>query len=433
MSGREAVAASAVGLAPDLREPLAAIDANAPALLSDPYPYYARLRSEAPVFRDPASGVVSVASHALALEVNKRPKIYSSDMAALLKSGGAGALDPEEAAIMGRGEPWMDTLLTADPPAHSRYKKLAMKAFTPARVEAMGDYIAQTAHDLIDDFQRQGCVEFKSGFADRLPAIVIADILGVPRTDIPQFQIWLRAVLTRLAGGADRDARIDAAHKEIELQHYLIDAIEQRRADPRDDVISALVHATLAEEGDPRPLNHAELISMLHQIFTAGQESTAQTLSYGIYQLIRHPDQREALERDPAGFANFSEEVLRHLTPIASMWRIVREDCVLGDTPLKAGEVLLLRYGSANRDEALFEDGDRFDSGRPNARGHLAFGAGIHTCLGMALARKEMAIAFPLLVRRLRNPRLAPGESFAFAPSPLLRGIRALHIEFDPA
>ncbi len=417
----------------DAMTPLDRIDANDPALLQEPYAYFARLRNEAPVYRDLKTGIVAVSTYDLVLEVNRRPKIYSSEFAKILKSGGQGKIDPEELAIMGQGLPWIDTILTADPPAHTRFKKLAMKTFTFQRVEAMTGYIDETVHQLIDRFIQDGQVEFKTQLADQLPSIVIADLLGLPRSDIPLCQSFLKAAITRLAGGAGREQRIHAARQEIELQQYFLAAIADRRAQRRDDVISDLVHATLAEEGDARPLTDGELIGMLHQIFTAGQETTAQTLSYGVYQLIRHPEQREALERDPAQFHMLVEETLRHLTPTNNMWRIVKEDTTLGGVDLKAGEVMLLRYGSANRDAAKFEDAERFDVKRANAKKHLAFGAGIHTCLGAALSRKEMQIAFPIIFDRLKNLRLAPGENFSFAPSPLLRGVMALRLQFDPA
>lgn len=407
------------------------VDPRDPAVLADPFPFMAALRRDAPVWRDPRSGVVHVTTHALAIEVNKKPKVFSSAMAHLLKSGGAGAIDPEEAAIMAQGLPWIDTMITADPPAHSRYKRLAMKAFTPMRVEAMSDYIAQVTHALIDQFAGAGQVEFKTAFADQLPSIVIADMLGVDRADIPRFQQWLRSVISRIAGAATREARFAAAHDEIALQRYLLGVIAERRASPRDDVISDLVHATLAEEGDPRPLEDVELLGILHQIFTAGQETTAQALSYGIYQLLRHPEQLAAVRADRAQVPGLVEETLRHLTPVSAMWRIVKEDTVLGGVPLAAGDVVLVRYASANRDEARFPDPDRFDAARPNARDHLAFGAGIHTCLGMALARKEMHVAFPILLDRLPGLRLPEHDTFAFLPSLLLRGVARLDLEFD--
>lgn len=426
MSADAIVRATNLAGPPDLPDPMS------PEILADPFAFFSDLRRKAPVWRNPRTGEVHVSTHALVLEVNKRPKVFSSAMAHLLKSGGAGAIDADEAAIMAQGLPWIDTLITADPPAHSRYKRIAMKAFTPARVEAMSDYIRGTTHALIDRFPATGRVEFKSCFADQLPSIVIADMLGVPRSEIPQFQKWLRSVISRISGAASREERLRAAQDEIALQHYLLEAIHERRVSPRDDVISDLTHATLADEGDPRPLEDVELLGILHQIFTAGQETTAQALGYGVYQLLRHPEQLRMLQDDPSLCAGLVEETLRHLTPVSAMWRIVKQDTELGGVPLFAGDVLLLRYASANRDESRFSDPERFDLARGNARDHLAFGAGIHTCLGMALARKEMLLAMPILLERLPGLRLAAGDSFAFLPSLLLRGVARLDLEFDP-
>jgi cytochrome P450 len=324
-------------------------------------------------------------------------------------------------------------MLTADPPAHQRYKRIAMKAFPHTRVAAMTPYIAETTERLIDGFIGSGKVEFKSGFADMLPSYVIADGLGVPRTEIPKFHEWLHAGISRLAGNANREERIAAARKEIELQQFFLAAIADRRETPRDDIVSDLVHASLNDEEGGRPLDDAELYAILQQIFNAGQETTAHTLTYAVYQLLKHPEQMQAVIADPDLASNLVEETLRFLTPTNNMWRVVKEDTELGGIELRAGEPMLLRYGAANRDPARFEDADSFDVHRPNAREHLAFGAGIHTCIGMALARKEMTVALPIILNRLKNLRFAEGiNSFRYSPSPLLRGVTALYLEFDP-
>jgi cytochrome P450 len=412
---------------------LTEIDATSAEVLQDPYPYYRRLRNEAPVFRDPKTGIVSVSSYALVLEVNKKPKQFSSQFAHLLNSGGAGSLDPEEEAIMAAGLPWRDTLLTADPPAHQRYKRIAMKAFPHSRVAGMAPYIEETTHHLIDSFIANGSVEFKTGFADMLPSYVIADGLGVPRAEIAKFHDWLNAGIARLAGNAGRQERIIAARKEIELQQFFLDAIADRREAPKDDIVSDLVHASMADEEGGRPLDDAELFAILQQIFNAGQETTAHTLTYALYQLIEHPDQMQAVLNDADLIPNLVEETLRFLSPTNNMWRVVKEDCVLGGVDLHAGEPMLLRYGAANRDGERFPDPDAFDVGRTNAREHLAFGAGIHTCLGMALARKEMVVALPIILKRLKNLRFSEAaNSFRYNPSPILRGVTALHLAFDP-
>lgn len=330
--------------------PLGMIDALDPAILQDPYAYYFRLREEAPVFRDPKTGIVAVSSYALVLEVNKKPKIFSSQFAHLLNSGGAGSLDPEEAAIMAGGLHWVDTMLTADPPSHSRYKRLAMKAFPHTRVAQMESYIAETVHRLIDGFVGTGAVEFKTGFADYLPSFVIADALGVPRGDVPLFHDWLRAGIARLAGNAGPAERIDSARKEIELQNYVLAAIAEWRENQRDDVISDLVHAAMGDTDGERPLTDTELYCIIQQIFNAGQETTAHTLTYAIYQLLTHPDQMAAVMADPSLVPNMAEEALRHLTPTNNMWRVVGEDTVGGRrTPRGRADAAALRLGQSRR------------------------------------------------------------------------------------
>ena len=417
-----------------MTQTLESIDATSPDTLANPYPYYARLRSEAPVFRDPKTGIVSVSSYALVLEVNKRPKVFSSDFAALLGSGGAGKLDPEETAILAQGLERRDTMLTADPPEHTRYKRAAMQALPRQRIMGMAPYIAEVTNDLIDRFAAAGEVEFKSQFAELLPGIVIADLLGVPRADIPQFQQWVRAAILRLNGNAKPHERADLARSEIEMQRYFRAIMAERRENPGDDVISSLVTATIPDGDGERLMDDAEVFSIVQQIFTAGQEATAHALAYAVAQLLANPEQMEAIRADPGLVPNWVEETARHLSPSHNMWRVVKEDTVLGGVALKAGEPMLLRYGSANRDAAKFADADKFDVARANAAEHIAFGAGVHTCLGMHLARLEMATALPIVLDRLPGLRFAdPDNPFQFAASHILRGMQALRLDFDPA
>lgn len=413
--------------------PLSEINAFDPNLLQDPYPYYARLRDEAPVFRDPKTGIVSVSTYDLIHKVNTLPNIFSNNFSEQLRSGSTNQIDPEELAILGKGVIVVNTMLTADPPAHTRYRKLAMKAFSYKRVEQMGDYVADVTNALIDRFAKDGHVEFKKGFANHLPMTVIADALGVPRADMDRFRLWSDAFVTQLGGLADKAARIDAAHKIVEFQQYFIEKIEEKRAHPTEDVISDLVHADLSEEGDPRKMTYAELLSILQQLLVAGNETTAHSLTAGIYYLLSNPDQLAKLRAEPSLIPNFVEETLRYLTPTNNMWRVATQDTEIGGVPIRKNELILLRYGSGNRDDAHFPRADAFDIARENAKTHLAFGVGIHTCLGAQLARKEMVTAFPIILRRLRNIKLAPGKnSFRYDPNILLRGVLELHITFDP-
>lgn len=413
---------------------LEAINPLDPELLQDPHPYYARLRAEAPVFRDPMTGVVSVSTYDLIMEVNRQPLVFSNDFGAAMRSGSVGEQDPEEAAIQREGWPVTNTMLTADPPAHTRYRKLAGQAFTYKRVEGMAGKVAEVAHGLIDRFVANGRAEFKSQFADLLPMTMIVDALGAPREDIPRFFAWSHAFVAQLGGVADKAARLDASRKIVEFQRYFVDIIEEKRARPTDDVISDLVHASLASEGDARTMDYSELLSIIQQLLVAGNETTAHSLTAAVYFLISNPDQLAAVRADPELVPGLVEETLRFLSPTNNMWRRATRDAEIGGFPVKAGEMILVRYGSANRDEGHFKDADRFDMRRGNAREHLAFGAGIHTCIGASLARKEMQVALPIVLRRLQGLRLSPEQrEMRYSPNILLRGVEALWVEFDPA
>ena len=416
-------------------EALERIDATSAETLQNPYPYYERLRREAPVFRDPKTGIVSISTYELVLEVNKKPKVFSSDFSTLLSSGGSGAFDAEETAILNAGMPRRNTMLTADPPQHTRYKRIAMHALPLSRINAMAPYVAEVTNALIDTFIKNGEVEFKSQFAEMLPGIVIADVLGVPRDDIPMFQNWVRAAILRLNGNAKADQRAELARSEVAMQAYFRGIMAERRAEPGTDVISDLLAARLPEDdGTERLLDDSEIYSIVQQIFTAGQEATAHALAYAVAQLLANPEQMAAIMADERLVAGWVEETARHLSPSHNMWRVVKEDTVLGGVALKAGEPMLLRYGSANRDPAVFECPDKFDVKRENAGKHVAFGAGVHTCLGMHLARVEMGTALPIVLRRLQNLRFAdPANPFQFAASHILRGMQSLPLRFDPA
>jgi cytochrome P450 len=410
--------------------PLNQINAFDPAILQDPYPYFARLRAEAPVFRDPA-GIVSVSTYDRIMEVNTQPHVFSNDFSAALRSGSAGGMDADELAILSKGFPVTNTLLTADPPVHTRFRKLVSKAFTFKRVEGMADYIASVTNALLDTIAPLGQCEFKSAFANHLPMTVIADALGVPRSDMDIFHKWSDAFVVQLGGISDKETRLEAARRVVEFQHYFAEKIEEKRKAPSDDIISDLVHVDLSEEGDSRKMDHSELLSIMQQLLVAGNETTAHSLTAGLFYLISNPDQLAKLTADPSLVSGFVEETLRTLSPTNNMWRVALRDATIGDVEVKKGEMILLRYGSGNRDNAHFPDADAFDITRENARTHLAFGAGIHTCIAAPLARKEMNVAFPIIIDRLKNLRLQDGQTIRYSPNILLRGVLELHVAYE--
>ncbi|MEM9669118.1 MAG: cytochrome P450 [Pseudomonadota bacterium] len=410
--------------------PISEVDTFDGEFLQDPYPFYARTRTEAPVYRDPKSGVVYVATYDLVQEVNSKPRVFSNKFGERLRSGGVEPPSEEEIAIMSKGIVPMDTMLTADPPVHTRYRRLAMKAFTYKRVLQMTEYVGDLCHELIDAMPEDGC-EFKANFAAKLPMYVISDALGVPREKFEEFESWSNAFIAQLSGVASKEQRLWAAERIIDFQTYFLDVIEQKRANPGDDVISDLVHADLAEEGDSRKMNHAELISILQQLLVAGNETTAHTLTAGISYLLQYPDQLMKLKNDPTLVPNLVEETLRYLSPTNNMWRVATSDDAIGGVDVSEGDLILLRYGSANRDESVFSDPDTFDISRANAKRHFAFGAGIHTCLGAQLARKEMVTAFPIILDRLSGLSLDSTKGdLQYLPSILMRGVVNLNISY---
>jgi cytochrome P450 len=290
----------------------------------------------------------------------------------------------------------------------------------------MQNSIQQIVDELIDSFIDRGQCEFIGEFASPLPIKVIAQQLGVSQADLPKFKRWSDAFIARLSHLLTREQEIECAKDIVAFQHYFRDVIESRQKQPQDDLITDLVQARIAGE---RPLDMAELLSIIQQILVAGNETVTSAIASGLLLLIKHPQQMELLQTDFSVLENFVEEVLRMETPTAGMWRVVTEDTKLGEFYLKAGTLVMVRFDAANRDPMNFQAGDRFDVCRHNASQHLSFGHGIHYCLGAMLARREMQIAYKSLLLRLRNVRLA--QDYQYIPNVLMRSLKHLYIEFD--
>ncbi len=343
----------------------------------------------------------------------------------------AGSQDPELEKLAERAYPGVDTMLTADPPEHKRFRGLVNKAFTPRRVNALEAGIEQLANELIDTFIKDGELEVLSQYAVPIPLTMIADQLGVPRADLAQFKRWTDGFTAQLSGMADADGQIEAVKRILEYQQYFAARLEECREAPRDDIISALVRARL--EGE-RPLDVSESLSIIQQLLVAGNETTASSIAGGLLLLVQNPEQMALVKQDPNLVPNMVEEVLRLTTPTANMWRKLKQDAVLAGVAIPEGSMLMLRFASANRDETRFPDPDRFDVQRANAEEHLAFGHGVHFCIGAMLARKEMGVAFQNVLARLENLQLAPGHPEPHhKPNVLLRGLAELHLAFEAA
>jgi cytochrome P450 len=295
-------------------------------------------------------------------------------------------------------------------------------------VDALAPRIEAIASALVLRFEARGRAELLAEFAQPLPLTVIAEQLGAPCEDLARFRAWTDGFVAQLSGVASLAGQVEAARRIVEFQRYFAAKLEERRTAPRDDILSDIVHAEV--EGE-RPLDVPEMLSILQQLLVAGNETTASAIVEGVWLLIRHPDQVAHVRREPELLPNLVEEVLRLATPTASMWRVCTRDSEVAGARIPAGALCMVRFAAANRDPEHFPDPDRFDVARPNAGEHLAFGLGIHHCLGAALARTELRIAFRTLLDRLDGFALDPeAEAPRHRPNVLLWGFDSLPITF---
>jgi cytochrome P450 len=406
---------------------LATLNPFDPSVLADPWDYYRRVREHAPVWREPNTGIFLISSHAAVSGALRDWERFSNRFGRAL--GGLGEPPPEVMEVAREGYPAVDTMLTADPPEQRRFRKLVNRAFSAKRVETLEGRIEEIANELVDRCEGRRRAELLAEFAQPLPLTVIAEQLGAPREDLARFREWTDGFVAQLSGVADLAGQVAAARLIVEFQHYFAARLEERRKEAHDDIISDIVHAEV--EGE-RPLDLTEMLSILQQLLVAGNETTASAIVEGMWLLIQHPEELARVQRDATLVPGLVEEVLRLATPTANMWRICKEDAEVEGTAIPAGSLCMLRFAAANRDPARFPDPDRFDVSRANAAEHLAFGMGIHHCLGAALARKEMQVAFRTLLARLDGFALdASAPAPRHRPSVLLWGFDSLPIIYQ--
>ncbi|MGP1282156.1 MAG: cytochrome P450 [Parasphingopyxis sp.] len=414
-----------------MNKPVDQINFFDPEIISDPFDYYRAALAEGPIHRLPGGNMYLVLSYDLCAEATGRVEEFSNNFQAALS--GALAQDPDVKAILDEGWPQVDTMLTADPPQHTRFRKLVNLAFSMKRVNAIEEDIRQVIIDRIEGFADAGECDFVRDFAIPLPVAMIAGQLGFDESEHGKIKRWSDAFVDRLGHMVSKERELECAREVVEFQHAVKAKIDERRDHPRDDLLSDLVHARVDDE---RPLDMAELLSVVQQLMVAGNETTTSALAGGLLQLIRNPDQMaKAVAAADAGddklIGNMVEEILRTESPTSGMWRVVLKDSELGGTAIPKGAMVQLRYAAANRDPAKYENPDAFDIERQNARTHLAFGRGIHMCVGNMLSRKEMAVAYKELLTRLTDFSVADEAAISWPPNMLLRGLTHLPIRFE--
>ena len=375
----------------------------------DPFPHYERMRSTAPVLQDEQTGSWHVFRYDDVQRVLSEHATFSSRIGGDNQSGS--------------GQLFASSLITSDPPRHRQLRSLVTQAFTPKAVEELAPRIAELANDLLDGMPAGGSADLIRELAYPLPVIVISELLGIPAADRGRFKYWSDIIVSQTQTGP---ASAEQDFTTSEMIGYFLALIDERRSRPGKDLISTL----LAAEIDGQKLTVPELLGFCALLLVAGNETTTNLIGNAVLCLAESPGTRERVVADPSLIPQTLEEVLRFRSPVQSMYRVTAAETELGGKKLPAEAPVVAWIGSANRDERQFDRAAEFDIDRGQNR-HLAFGHGIHFCLGAPLARLEARIAMESLLARLPALSLAPEARLERMPSSIVYGLKALPVSWQ--
>ena len=410
------------------------------ALVEDPYAYFEALRAECPVLHLPHLGVVAVTGYDEANEVYRDTDSFSSCNSVVgpfatfpvpLEGDDVSAVIAEYRDQL----PLYDHMVTMDPPEHTRERGLLMRLITPKRLKENEAFMWRLADTELDAFLSEGRCEFISAYAQPFAMLVVADVLGVPEADHERFRegFGLQRTIGKVGSGR---AGQPGENPLAWLDEWFADYIEDRRRQPRSDVLTDLALATYPDGSVPEVVKVVRTATFL---FAAGQETTARLLASALKHLAEHPEVQDELRANKECIPDFLEEVLRTESPVKTDFRLAQRTTTVGGVEVKAGTPLMVLNGAANRDPRRFECPHEFRADRPNAQSHIAFGRGIHSCPGGPLARAEGRISLERILDRMRDIRLSeehhgpPGaRRFRYEPTWVLRGLTELHLEFTP-
>ncbi len=401
-----------------------------PDILKCPYHYDQTLREEAPVHVDPMTGVYVVSTYDLVREVHKAKDIFSNEFT--LAVGSARQMDPEVASVLketydiGKG-----TLLTIDDPEHKHFRDAVKDFFLADSVASYEPWITDFAANLVDELSKKNECNFIEEFARPLPLSVIMHVLGMPLDMFDKAFQWTLDNVAVLSQMVDKEELIKAQRGVAEEYDWFVEALNERRGDNhKGDLLSLVANAKYLD----RDLTIEEQLSYCTQFLVAGNETTTATLAEGMRQLCLHPEEAEKIRADRSLIPNLVEESLRLASPTSNMWRLAKEDYELGGVNIPAGSMVLLKYFSSNHDPSMFEEPLKFDVSRDNVKRHIAFGFGIHVCIGQHLSKLEMIVAWHALFDKLDKFELAvPSDDLEYMPNILLRGLEEIPIKYQLA
>jgi cytochrome P450 len=402
-------------------------------VLECPYPTYALLREQAPVWRDPLTGMYVITRYEDLRAILVDTETWSNWRTSNDHDKLTGV--PRKVYERFREKGWVPgvSLAGRDDPEHKQMRAMFDKAFRAGKIKELDPFVEALAYELFDGFIDDGRCDFVRQYAVPLPLTIICRQMGAPDEDIWRIKAWTDAWIKGVGFGLSEEEYLWAADMEIEAQHYFQKVFERLRRQPDDTLLSDLVNTVIPEWG--RTLTDNELhAEMMQDTFVGGSETTTNALSAGVMLLAQDPRAWDMLKSEPDKYLRtFCEEVLRLEGPVQGLTRMAKKDVVLHGVHIPKGAVLMVRFAAANRDPAQFGCPDRLDLERKNAGSHLAFSSGTHHCLGAPLARRELYWGFRAFVDRIDDFRLAPGRNdLRHLPNYSLRALKELHIEFTP-
>ncbi|MEZ0052373.1 cytochrome P450 [Mycobacterium sp. MAA66] len=412
-------------------------------LVADPYPYFAALRNRCPVTPENHHGVTMVSGWDEAVQIYNDADTFSSVTSVTGPFPGfpvplQGKSKDEISVLIEKHRPelpFSDQLPTLDPPTHTDHRALLMRLITPKRLKENEDAMWKLADEVLDTFLDPGEGEFIKGFASPFTLLVIADLLGIPEEDRNSF---INGISHNSGGGVGGTGEEALAHSPLEFLYDLFASyVQDRRENPRDDVMTGMATATFPDGSVP---DVGDVARVATNVFSAGQETTVRLLGTALKVIGEQPEIQRLLREDRSLITNFIEECLRIESPVKGDFRLSRCPVTVGEAELSEGTTVMVLNGAANRDPRRFEDPDTFDPVRKNARQHLAFGRGIHSCPGAPLARAETKVALERLLDRTADIRISAAKHgdpddrrYRYIPTFILRGLIDLHLEFDKA